>query len=456
MNILTKKGQKMLEALGISPNERIDGRLVVGFSGGADSAALLHFLAMDMHLCNNITALHVNHMLRGEESERDECFCRDFCKKHGIDFEAVHINISEISGGVAIEETARNERYGALMECAARHDAKYIALAHTKTDNAETLIFNITRGSGLKGACGIPASRPCGSYFIIRPLLSCTREETEEYCRANGIDYVNDTTNSDTHYTRNYIRHEILPRLCNINPSAEDAIGKLCTLLSRDSDFIEGEADKIFASLADRRTASIAELSKLHEAVLARVIARMYQAAGGADIDSLHIHAVIDIIKSGGVGKKTELPHGIFAIVTGEDVSFMSKSELEQAMQAEAVERPLATGENRIGVSLILVSHEPITPPKALNDEYPIHFAKAFCLSGDAALSARTARASDSYRAGGITRSIKKLRTKLSLSERKKRPVICASGEVIWYPGFDICDALKGDTPSIYIYYFEK
>ena len=455
MSILSVKGQRMLEALGVPFAGDAPEGIVVGFSGGADSAALLHFLAVDMHLCSRITALHVNHMLRGDEAERDERFCRDFCSAHGIAFEAVHINIAEISGGVAVEETARNERYAALADCARRHGAKYIALAHTETDNAETLIFNIVRGSGLKGACGIPASRPCGIFTIIRPLLSCTREETEEYCRENGIDYVTDATNSDTHYTRNFIRHEILPRLRRINPAAEDSLGNLCALLSRDSDFIEGEAERFFASLADRRTVPIAALTSLHEAVRTRVLARMYHAAGGGDIDSLHIRAVCDIM-SGGTGAKTELPGGIFAVVTGEDIAFMTRAGLEEAMRSKILDMPLVFGENRFGDSLIFVSREPDASAEARYANYPVHFAKSFCLNENAVLSARTAQPSDSYRAGKITRKIKKLRTELSLSERKKRPVICASGEVIWYPGFDMCDALKGENPSVYIYYFEK
>ena len=455
MSLLSEKGRRMLGALGVTLAGDAPEGIVVGFSGGADSAALLHFLAVDMRLCSRITALHVNHMLRGDDAERDERFCRDFCSERGIAFEAVHINIAEISGGVAVEETARNERYRALTDCAARHGAKYIALAHTETDNAETLIFNIVRGSGLKGACGIPASRPCGDFTIIRPLLSCTREETEEYCRENGIDYVTDATNSDTHYTRNFIRHEILPRLRRINPAAEDSLGNLCALLSRDSDFIEGEAERFFASLADGRTAAIAALAELHEAVRTRVLARMYHAAGGGDIDSLHIRAVCDIM-SGGTGAKTELPGGIFAVVTGDSITFMTRAELEKITGSKALDIPLVPGENRFGNSLIFVSHEPDASAEARYGDYPVHFAKAFCLSDGAVLSARTAQPSDSYRAGKITRKIKKLRTELSLSERKKRPVICAGGEVIWYPGFDMCDALKGEKPSVYIYYFEK
>lgn len=455
MSLLSEKGRRMLGALGVPLDIGASDGIVVGFSGGADSAALLHFLAVDMRLCSRITALHVNHMLRGDDAERDERFCRDFCSARGIAFEAVHINIAEISGGVAVEETARNERYRALTDCAARHGAKYIALAHTETDNAETLIFNIVRGSGLKGACGIPSSRPCGDFTIIRPLLTCTRAETEEYCRENGIEYVTDATNSDTHYTRNFIRHEILPRLRRINPAAEDSLGNLCALLSCDSDFIEGEAERFFASLADRRAAAIAALAELHEAVRTRVLARMYHAAGGGDIDSLHIRAVCDIMR-GGTGAKTELPGGIFAVVTGEDIAFMTRAELEKITGSKALDIPLVPGENRFGDSLIFISREPDASAEARYGDYPVHFAKAFCLNDGAVLSARTAQPSDSYRAGKITRKIKKLRTELSFSARNKRPVICAEGEVIWYPGFDMCDALKGENPSVYIYYFEK
>lgn len=462
MSLLPKKGREMLRRLGIAETEgRADGNsaeIIVGFSGGADSAALLHFLAVGIGLREKITALHVNHMLRGEDAESDERFCREFCAKYGIAFESVHIDIATISGGTAIEETARSERYKALCECAARNGARYIALAHTETDNAETLIFNIVRGSGLKGACGIPPSRPCGDFTVIRPLLLCTRAETEEYCAENGIAYVTDQTNFDTHYTRNFIRHEILPLLNRINPAAEDSLGNFCALLSQDSDFIEGEADKFFGALEDKTHISRKSAISLHESVRTRVIARMYKAAGGADMDSLHIRAVCDMIcGSGGTGTKTELPAGIFAVVTGDDIAFMKKSDYEKTVQTGIAEAELILGENRISDSLIYISDKPDdAAERKYCREYAVHFMKAFCLCTSEKLTARGALPSDNYRAGKITRKIKKLRTELSLAARKKRPVICASGEVIWYPGFDMCDKLKGEVPSVYIYYFEK
>ena len=449
---LQKKGREMLARLGADEKKGI----IVGFSGGADSVALLHFLAEKCAFRENVTAFHVNHMLRGSDSESDEAFCRDFCLAHGIAFECARINIAEISGGSAVEETARIERYAALCGCAAKKGARYIALAHTETDNAETLIFNIVRGSGIKGACGIPPSRPCGDFVIIRPLISCTREETEKYCRENGLDFVTDKTNFDTHYTRNFIRHEILPLLRRINPAAEDSIGNFCALASRDSDFIEKEADGFFAALANKNTAGIAALLSLHEAVRTRVIARMYEAAGGERAQSCHVNAVCGLL-CGNTGDKTELPHGIFAVVTGDELTFMKKEDFAALSCEKCEETELFMGENRFGDSVICLSP---CADRAIEEkyacEYGLCYVKPFVAEKNEKITAKTALSRDSYRAGGITRSIKKLRTSLSLYARKSRPVICFSGAPAWYPGFDISDDRKGNNPALYIYYFER
>lgn len=449
---LQKKGREMLARLGVDEKSGI----VVGFSGGADSVALLHFLAVKCGMRESVTAFHVNHMLRGSDADGDEAFCRDFCGKYGIAFESARIDIAKISGGSAVEETARNERYRALGECAAKNGAHYIALAHTETDNAETLIFNIVRGSGIKGACGIPASRACGDFTLVRPLLSCTREETEGYCRENGLCFVTDKTNFDTHYTRNFIRHEILPLLRRINPAAEDAMGNFCSLAARDSDFTEKEADAFFSLLKNKRSAEISALLTLHEAVRTRVIARMYEAAGGTQAQSCHINAVCRLL-SGNTGDKTELPGKITAVVTGKEIAFMKREELSALSDENVRETELFAGENRFGDSVIYLSSRADDEiEKRYGKEYAVCYTKAFTAHENEKITAKTALSHDSYRAGGITRSVKKLRTSLSLGARKCRPVICFSGSAVWYPGFDMSDDRKGDCPAVYIYYFEK
>ena len=152
-----------------------DSRVLVGFSGGADSTVLLSVL--HELLGEKVSAFHVNHMLRGSEADEDESFCREFCRKREIPFSCIRIDVASLCGGTGVEEAARNARYFALSEECRRVGASKIALAHTASDNIETVIFNLSRGASLSGMRGIPVKRAQEELEIIRPLILCTREE---------------------------------------------------------------------------------------------------------------------------------------------------------------------------------------------------------------------------------------------------------------------------------------
>ena len=218
----------------LEPGERV----LCGLSGGADSVTLvhsLHTLGYDVH------AVHINHMIRGEEAERDMSFAENFCKSIDVPFEAYRIDVPKLAekNGLGLEECGRNERYRVFFEVSERLGCK-IATAHTLSDSAETVLFNLARGSSITGMCGIPAVRD----NIIRPLISSTRAEIEEYCRDNGLEYVTDSTNKSTEYTRNMIRLEVIPRLEKINSGAVRAIGRLSECASSDDAYLFDETHR--------------------------------------------------------------------------------------------------------------------------------------------------------------------------------------------------------------------
>ena len=206
-------------------NMQLDGKNVVcGFSGGADSTALLSVLYQLKELVDiTITAVHVNHMYRGAEADRDEEFCRQFCKQKNIDFYCYKKDVVTCSKqqGKSVEEYSREYRY----YCFNKHltDNSVIATAHNCDDNLETVLFNMVRGSGIKGICGIPPVR--GN--IVRPLLCVTRDEIEEYLKEINQDYVTDSTNLSQEYTRNKIRHSVIPKLREINSKASQHVLEL-------------------------------------------------------------------------------------------------------------------------------------------------------------------------------------------------------------------------------------
>ncbi|MBR4628122.1 MAG: tRNA lysidine(34) synthetase TilS [Ruminococcus sp.] len=213
--------------------------VVCGLSGGADSVCLL--LAMNSlagRLGISVEALHVNHCLRGSESDRDEAFCRELCSRLGIPYTAVSCDVTGLSEkeSLSTEEAARKLRYGIFAE---HSQGKKLATAHNADDNLETMILNLARGTALKGLAGIPAVR--GN--IIRPLLAVSRSEIEAYLDMLGQEYVTDSTNLSDDYTRNKIRHRIVPLLNEINPSAVLTAARSAAALREENSFIEVETE---------------------------------------------------------------------------------------------------------------------------------------------------------------------------------------------------------------------
>lgn len=210
-------------------------RVTVGLSGGADSVALLCILLeLAPQLGIVVSACHVNHCLRGGESRRDEAFCRELCDEKRIALTVTSVDVQKFckSNKRSIEEGARILRYEALT--AAAGEGK-IATAHTLSDSAETVLFNLARGCGLDGLCGISPVR--GS--IIRPLIDVTRCEVERYLGSIGQDYVTDSSNLSDQYARNRIRRHAVPVLKEINPSFEQAVGRMTAALAGDRDCLE-------------------------------------------------------------------------------------------------------------------------------------------------------------------------------------------------------------------------
>ncbi len=270
-------------------------RVVVGFSGGADSTALLHYL--HTHFAGEVTAAHVNHQLRGEESDRDEQFVRDFCEKHGIPLFIKRADIETLAReqGQTVEECGRAVRYGFFAELLQSGTDK-IATAHTLSDSVETVVFHLTRGTGSRGLQGIPAVR--GN--IIRPLIGITREEVEQYCAENDLPFVQDSTNFTEDYTRNFIRLSVLPQLQEINPSVVQAVGRLSRQMKEQEEAVHFLADQAFAAAEGRNGYDLAVLQKYPKAAVQHgLLALLRQRGLGEAITDRKMQAVYDCIAAG-------------------------------------------------------------------------------------------------------------------------------------------------------------
>ena len=217
-------------------------RVVVGVSGGADSVALLHCLTAGLpELCLRVSVCHINHQLRGAESDRDEQFVKALCGRWNVPFHLLREDVAARARerGLGVEACGRELRYRFFADVAAScGDGVKIATAHTADDQAETVLFRLARGTGLHGLCGIPVRRGA----VVRPLLDVTRAEVEAYCAANGLSFVEDSTNRDPNYARNRIRREVMPALRAVNPSFAETLGASLGSLREDDAFLWEQA----------------------------------------------------------------------------------------------------------------------------------------------------------------------------------------------------------------------
>lgn len=268
--------------------------VIAALSGGADSVCLLlALIELRETLDIKVSAIHVNHCLRGEESMRDEDFCRDLCKKHDIPFIFGRFDVKNeaIRRKQSVEQAARNIRY----EFFAQHsDGRKLATAHNANDNTETIIFNLARGTGIKGIAGIPPVRD----NIIRPLLEITRQQIEKYLSEQGQSFVTDSTNLTDDYTRNRIRHNVIPALQQINPSLFKTISSDSNNFRIDNSYMEEQAETEYRKrLADH--SSLTELASLHTALRRRCIS-MLLSENNIEINSKRISDIDSICMTGG------------------------------------------------------------------------------------------------------------------------------------------------------------
>lgn len=266
--------------------------VAVALSGGADSVSLLRALSESADsLGITIYACHLNHGLRGSESDRDEEFCKTLCEKMQIPIHTKRIDVKTLQNKhEGIENAARRARYAFFREIHERTGA-VIATAHTASDNAETVLLNLTRGTGPRGLCGIPPRRE----FIIRPLLNVTREDVERYLETLGQDFVTDCTNLSTDYTRNKIRMNVISRLEEINPAFAGAVTRMCEAAREDSEFLEELAERALNEAESGRGYDAAKIYALPEAVKSRVVRKILED-GGIEPSALRINTAKSLL----------------------------------------------------------------------------------------------------------------------------------------------------------------
>ncbi|MGN1133628.1 MAG: tRNA lysidine(34) synthetase TilS [Oscillospiraceae bacterium] len=276
-------------------------RVLVGLSGGADSVSLLLCLK---ELGYSITACHINHQLRGEESLRDEQFCIDLCNSISVPIIVKRIEVKEYAAQhkISLEESGRILRYETFKSLC----FDKIATAHNLNDCLETTVFNLARGSGLKGICSIPPIRD----NIVRPLIECSRQDIEKFLKEKSQSFVTDSTNLQNEYSRNKIRNIVIPLLKEINPNLNETYKKTLANLKTDEDYLDNQAEDLLKISKIDQGYSISELMNAHPAVRNRALAKIIKSRN-ISYSYDKINSIYDILKTKG---KINLSGNYFAV----------------------------------------------------------------------------------------------------------------------------------------------
>jgi tRNA(Ile)-lysidine synthase len=434
--------------------------VLVGVSGGADSMALLHFLwVLQKERGFALFAAHINHGLRGEEANRDERFLRDWCEQADIPLFVLHADVRAQAEkcGETIEEAGRRVRYGFFEEKAAKLGGA-IATAHTLSDSIETMLFNLSRGAGLHGLCGIPAVRrpavrhtavrkmPYSATRIIRPLIQCARRDTEEYCRLSGIHYLDDSTNFSRAYTRNRIRLDLVPQFYALNPAFDSAAARLFANLEEDDRCLSDIAEKKLAQArVENSEYDISVFSQdCPTAILNRCVAYAAARYTGTTQEAKHIAAIAALIKKG--GGKTEIRGGCFASVK-EGRLYFTRSAAEKTQNVEFT-FPFYSGiyeNSKYKLVVSTISQESLKNLKNIHNPCFKNAVDCDKINGNALVRAR--KQGDKLRLADrkVTKTLKKLfnEQKIPIEQRAFVPVAADDEGVIWVGGIGVCERCR-------------
>ena len=323
------KVKKTVDSFGmLSPGDVI----VAGVSGGSDSMALLFALCDLRELYPDIDVIvsHVNHGLRGAESDEDAEYVREAAGRLNLSFECVRVDTEGFrkKRGLSLEDAARELRYDFFNDILAKRSAQRIATAHTLNDQAETVIMRLIRGSGSQGLAGI---RPSVGN-IIRPLINVTKLEAREYLQSKGVSWREDSTNSSNEFLRNRIRNELIPLLESYNPAIEQVLSRVAAVCAAEADFISAEAERKFKELArvvdEGVLGDTEKLLREPPAIRFSVMRKSILAVKG-DLNSVsakHLFSIDEVVRSGESSAEVNLPGGV-VFHTGHGVFFFTRED---------------------------------------------------------------------------------------------------------------------------------
>ncbi len=417
---------------------------LVALSGGADSVSLL--CAMHSLSQNNsfkLIACHVNHMIRGDEADRDEEFCKRLCKALGVELFVTKTDIPTLAvqQGESLELCARNFRYSYFEELCVSKSVDFVCTAHNANDNAETVLFNVIRGSGIVGISGIPQKRG----KILRPLLNKTRKEILSYLTEMNQQFVTDSTNTDVAYTRNYIRNILVPCAEKVNSDVVSSLNKLSFIAKQDCEYL----DTMARNALNDKSALIAKQPYSIKSRMIKMKYKMFCLDDGAELSYNNIQDICSCLEHDGEAR-CFLPGGVVAVCSYGELYFEYKNDdLSRIMP-----KTLRMGLNKVcdGV-FINIELSDISNKNSISA----------MLSADVnidALTVRSRKEGDKFTVRGINRTVKKcfVDKKIPLRFRDIIPIICDDEGIVFVPYIGVADRVfaKGRGVQISVLFDER
>lgn len=449
---------KILKTIQENSMFSVNDKVIVAVSGGPDSMCLLHVLNRIKDKLNiKIVAAHVNHCLRGDESDKDEIYVKEFCSKLNIDFYSIRVDINKLSKekGISSEMAGRTARYKFFENIKNKVGAQKIAIAHNANDQAETILMRIMRGTGIAGIVGI---KPVRDEIFVRPLIKIVREEIEYYCEKEHINPRIDNTNLTNIYSRNKVRLELIPYIKkNFNEDIIMTLNRLSNTANVDNDYLEYISSQKYKLFCDEKKYEITIHKNAfleHEAIITRIIRKAisYLLGNTYNFERKHILDIINL-QLHKTGTNLDLPKNIKVYNNYGDISIYFKNE--KIINKDNNEYELFIGKNNVDSKKIIITI------KTLDKNNKINFIENNCIKYfdyykiKDKIILRYRKKGDKFTPIGMSGS-KKLKDmfidmKIEKSLRDKIPLICFDSEIAWIIGYRVSDKFKVDKNTIKI-----
>ena len=424
-----------------------DAPVLLAYSGGADSTALLYcLLEQRRRQPFPLILAHVNHGIRGEEALRDRNFCVGIAQCEGLEICVLDADVPSLAAksGRGLEEEARALRYEYFERLMREREIPILVTAHHANDQLETLLFRMSRGTGLHGLCGIPAVRRFANGYLVRPMLGFSRERIEAFCRDRNLDYVTDATNQDRIYARNRLRGEVVPILEELFSGCAERVAVMTEALREDDGYLFSLADAFLEKHSHEEGLPIAELRTLAVPIWKRVLMR-WAEEWGSTLEGVHLEELMRVSLTEDANARVALPNGRYAVLQNGNLQLTE----ERMRSIPDYHVPFAVGVLAAGDTGIQIS---VRKADAVKDGEKIHnFSTPFHNNLTVKLDTitkdaywRPRKAGDVLLLRGMHRKLRRLYAEagFSVDARERMPLLCDGDGVLWAPGIGLRDGV--------------